>query len=213
MLDRLDAPDTIHVAQIIQLLAWDEVLEPARRALERAAAAHVGLLVDNLLNPDTDFAIRRRIPRVLDTVQSQRAVNGLVCGLDDARFEVRYQCSHALDRTIQRSPGLAVDRDRILAVVARELSVDPSVWHAYRLLDRPDTDPLIRAAAHAGGEFLEHVFLLLATILPRDEILVAMRGVDSADPLVRSLAFEYLESVLPPSIRDPLWTMKDRIKN
>jgi AAA family ATP:ADP antiporter len=212
-LDRLDTPDTLHVAQIVQLLAWDEVLEPARRALERSAASHVGLLIDNLVNPDNDFAVRRRIPRVLSTVTSERAVSGLVCGLDDARFEVRYQCSHALDRLIRRSPHLTVDRDRIFAVVARELSVDPSVWHAYRLLDRPDTDPAIRAAARAGGEFLEHVFLLLATVLPRDEILVAMRGVDSADPLVRSLAFEYLESVLPAPIRDALWAMKDRINN
>ncbi len=210
-LDRLAAPDTIHVVQAIQLLAWDDVLEAARRMIERSAESHTGLLVDNLVNTDNDFAIRRRIPRLLGALSSQRALDGLVCGLDDARFEVRYQCSHAIDRVLRRSPRLAIDRNRILAVVERELSVDPAVWHAYRLLDRPETDPAIGAAVHACSDFLQHVFVLLAAVWPREEILVAMRGVGSADPLVKSLAFEYLERVLPPSVRGPLWAMLDRV--
>ena len=41
-----------------------------------------------MLDPDTDFAIRRRIPRILGAVASERALSGLVRGLDDARFEV-----------------------------------------------------------------------------------------------------------------------------
>lgn len=209
-LRRLDAPDTIHVAQVIQLLAWDEVLDEARHVLERSAGRHVGLLVDELLNPDNDFAIRRRIPRVLGAVASPRALSGLLSGLDDKRFEVRFECSHAIDRILRRAAGLTIDRDRILAVVERELSVEPSVWRAYRLLDRPETGPAVDAAVQACSDrSLEHVFLLLAAVLPREEMLVAMRGVDSADPLLRSLALEYLESVLPASIRSRLWTILD----
>ena len=96
-LRRLDAPETLQVAQVVQLLAWDEVLDMARRVLERSAGAHVGLLIDELVNPDNDFAIRRRIPRVLGTLSSPRALTGLLAGLDDSRFEVRYQCSQAIE--------------------------------------------------------------------------------------------------------------------
>lgn len=206
----LDAPDSIQVAQVVQLLAWDDVLDAARRVLERCAGAHVGLLVDELVNQSTDFAIRRRIPRVLGTLTSQRALDGLVCGLDDPRFEVRYQCTRAMDRLLRRDPTLAVDRDRILASVDRELSVEPTVWRAYRLLDRPDDDPAADPAVHAVSDrSLEHAFTLLATVLPREEMLVAMRGVESPDPLLRSLALEYLESVLPGEIRAKLWTILD----
>lgn len=209
-LRRLDAPDTIHVSQIVQLLAWDEVLDAARRALERCAEGHVGLLSDELVNPETDFAIRRRIPRVLGTVTSPRALACLLTGLDDNRFEVRYQCSQAIDRILRRAPELTVDRGRVLAVVERELSVDPSVWRAYRLLDRPEADPPAEATAHElRDRCLEHVFVLLASVFPREEMLVAMRGIDSADPLLKGLALEYLESVLPAAIRTRLWAILD----
>ncbi len=209
-LGRLKSPDATHVTQIVQLLAWDEVLDPARRVLERCAQAHVGLLTDELLNPENDFALRRRIPRVLGTLSSPRALSGLLSGLDDVRFEVRYQCSQAIDRIQRRAPNLAVDRDRVLAVVERELSVEPSVWHAYRLLDRSAAEPPPDRAAHAWRDrSLEHVFLLLATVYPREEMLVAMRAVDSTDPVLKGLAIEYLESVLPQSIRTRLSEILD----
>lgn len=208
-LRRVDPADTIQVAQVIQLLAWDEVLDAARRVLERCAAAHVGLLGDELMNPANDFAIRRRIPRVLGTVSSPRALSCLISGLDDSRFEVRYQCSQAIDRILRHTPALKIDRDRILAVVDRELSVEPSVWHAYRLLDRPDAEPAAEVPHAWRDRSLEHVFMLLASIFPREEMLVAMRGVESADPILKSLALEYLESVLPASIRTRLWQILD----
>src|SRR5262245_25477453 len=58
-LDQLAEPDRMHVAQVIELLAWDDLVGSARRALERMAPAHVGLLTDALLDPNTDFAVRR----------------------------------------------------------------------------------------------------------------------------------------------------------
>jgi hypothetical protein len=90
--------DRIHVAQIIDLLAWDDVLASARTALERLATSHCGMLIDALLEPSTDFAIRRRLPRILATCPTPRALDGVVRGLDDSRFEVRYHCSRAIDR-------------------------------------------------------------------------------------------------------------------
>jgi hypothetical protein len=207
-LRNLDDPEAIHIAQIVQLLAWDDVLDAARTTLERHADRHVGLLIDALLDHNTDFAIRRRIPRILGTLRSRRALDGVVCGLDDPRFEVRYQAGRAIDRMIRREPTLSVERDRILQVVERELSVEPTVWRAYRLLDRADAEE--DETTHARTDrSLEHAFLLLATVLPREEMLVALQGVDSSDVVLRGLALEYLESVLPHSIRTKLWAILD----
>ena len=113
----------MQIAQVVQLLAWDDVVGMARPVLEAHAAAHVGLLVDELLDARTDFAIRRRLPRILATAPTQRALNGLVRGLDDQRFEVRYQCSRAIDRLLTKNDALRVDERSILSVIERELSV------------------------------------------------------------------------------------------
>jgi AAA family ATP:ADP antiporter len=205
-LRRLSNPDVLHVAQVIQLLAWDDMVTSARKLLEKVAPSHVGLLVDELLNPDADFAIRRRIPRILGTLSSDRALDGLIRGLDDSRFEVRYQCSRAIDRVLRKTDGLAVDRGRILNVVERELSVPAQVWHGHRLIDRVERDDETATESQSDRpeQNLEHIFSLLAAVLPREPLQVAFRGIGSENPGLRALAFEYLDSVLPAAVRSKL---------
>ena len=200
--------DALVLAQVVDLLAWDDVVAGARAVLESAAPAHTGLLTDALLNPDTDFAIRRRIPRVLGTVPTQRALNGLLNGLDDTRFEVRYQCARAIERLTSKHPEFPVSRDRIFAVVERELSVPVQVWRGHRLIDRDESDD-----APAGGDDpevsvttrsrrgTEHIYSLLATVLPREPLTVAFSGLRSDDRALRSVALEYFDSVLPAGVR------------
>ena len=208
-LKRLTQPDRAQIAQVIELLAWDDVVASARTVLERAAAIHVGLLADVLLDPDTDFAIRRRIPRILGMVPLQRALDALLLGLDDARFEVRYQCGRAVDRLLRKDDAeLGINRVRMLSVVERELSLPPSVWHGLRLIDGldPETEPDDESGAFVTAQRnLEHVFTLLGTVLPRDAVRVAFRGVQSTDPGLRGLALEYLDGVLPASMAAKLW--------
>ena len=211
-LHALTKPDRTQVAQVIDLLAWDDVVASARPLLERVAASHVGLLVDVLLDPATDFAVRRRIPRILGTLTSSRALDGLVRGLDDARFEVRYQCSRAIDRMLARDNTLTVDGDQMLAHVERELSVPLQVWQGHRLIDQPDRDEDPAAPddpTDLRHRNLEHVFSLLATVLPREPLQVALRGIRSPNHGLRGLALEYLESVLPPPILARLWQVVD----
>jgi hypothetical protein len=205
--------EAIHVAQALQLLAWDDVTPHVRRALEHNAERHVGLLIDGLLDGATDFAIRRRIPRVLISVPSQRTLDGLALALSDARFEVRYQCGRAMDRILVAEPSLRVDQVRIFQVVERELSVARPVWNGHRLLDQfESSDAVMFLDEHLrdrANRSLEHVFSLLVTVLPREPIKVAFRVVHSEDPMLRGLALEYLTGVLPETVRVRLWEILD----
>src|SRR4029079_14082606 len=79
------------VPHAITLLAWDHVADHAPFALRKVAEEHVGQLVDALLDPNQDFAIRRRLARVFSVCVSQRAASGLMFGLEDPRFDVRFQ--------------------------------------------------------------------------------------------------------------------------
>lgn len=208
-LGALVRPDAMLTSQVIQLLAWDDVALAARRVLERAAATHSGMLVDALLDPDTDFAIRRRIPHVLGSLASDRALDGLVRGLEDARFEVRYRCGRAIDRMLSSGSGATVAADRILAAVDRELSVSPAVWRGYQLIDRLDSDESAGGPARQAERNLEHVITLLSAVLPREPLQVAFRGMQSSEPGLRALAVEYLDGVLPPDIRSKLWALME----
>jgi ATP:ADP antiporter, AAA family len=209
-LARLTRPDRAQVAQVIELLAWDDLVGSARHVLERVAPAHVGMLTDVLIDASTDFAVRRRIPRILGAIGSDRALDGLVRGLDDSRFEVRYQCGRAIDRLLRKDPSLPVDTAHMFTVVERELSVPLQVWQGHRLIDHPERDEMgSDDPTDLRHRNLEHVFSLLATVLPREPLQVALRGIRSSNPGLRGLALEYLESVLPPPILARLWQVVD----
>ena len=141
--------------------------------INRAATAW---LIRRFIDPDADFAIRRRVPRILGTLSDPRALEGLVSGLDDTRFEVRYQCSRAIRRLLTKYPSRSVDSARILAVVERELSVPPQVWHGHRLLDSVELEDDSMAEPDSAQEQrnLEHVFSLLSTVLPPEPLSVAL---------------------------------------
>jgi ATP:ADP antiporter, AAA family len=197
------------VPHVIPLLAWDPVAEDAIRALSVVAPSHVGTLSDALLDPYEEFAVRRRIPRVMSVCRTQRAADSLLLGLADTRFEVRVQCGRALTAIVAKQPAIHIDHARIFDVVLREVAVGRPVWESRRLLDRLDddesggfVDEFVRGRANQS---LAHVFTTLSLVLPAAPLQIALRGLHADDPNLRGTALEYLETILPPVIRDPLW--------
>ena len=98
------------IPHVIPLLAWDPVAEDAVRALRRVAEEHVGELTDALIDPNQPFAVRRRLARVFSVCVSQRAVDGLLLGLEDLRFEVRFQCGRSLAAVTAKNGLIRVNR-------------------------------------------------------------------------------------------------------
>ncbi len=199
-------------AQLVSLLGWDEVSDAVRQVLLQDPCPMAGLLVDHLVNQDEVlFGIRRRIPRILAHCDSQLAIQGLLAGLSDIRFEVRFQCSRALDSLAQRKPDLNVLPGPVFAAVERELQVGRPIRESRRLLDRRDgSDPttfLDEILRERADQTLEHIFSLFAAVLPRDPVKIAFRALHTEDKALRGLAIEYLDSVLPPQVRDGLWAM------
>jgi ATP:ADP antiporter, AAA family len=185
--------DATLAAHVITLLAWDEVAEGAVTALQKTAPSIIGQLVDGLLDPLQEFAVRRRIPRVLSVTDSQRAFDGLVQGLFDHRFEVRFQSGRALAQIQDRATAINADHSLITQAVLRELSVEKGVWESRSLIDAQDHKP--------SNVSSEHVFRLLSLILPKEPLRIAYRGLYSEDERWKGMALEYLETVLPEEVR------------
>ena len=115
---------------VIPLLAWDPVAHEAVVALRRVADEHIGQLTDALVDQTQPFAVRRRLARVLSACTAQRAVDGLLLGLDDSRFEVRFECARSLAAIVEKHPDSRLERDHLLAVVRREVGVSRHVWES-----------------------------------------------------------------------------------
>jgi hypothetical protein len=199
-------------AQVISLLAWDEVTGWASRTLAKAAPSITGQLIDRMLDPEEDFAIRRRIPRVLATSATQRSHDGLMAALDDKRFEVRFQSAYALARIHERLPSLSVEPARVYAAVMKETQVDKTLWDDRVLIDQPASDApgLVDDAVRARtSRRTEYVFTLLALVVPRAPLQIAFKGLLTDDAVLRGTGLEYLESVLPKEIWNRLQPLLD----
>lgn len=204
-----DGPLTADLIEpAIGLLAWDGVAGEALLALREAAIEHTPVLVRHLLDPNEDFAIRRRLISVIADLPQAGAVEGLVGALDDQRFEVRYRAGRALQRLAGRSPGVTIDRERVMMIVLREVTVERTVWESRQLLDSADDDlaaPVANVVRDRADRSLEHVFALLSLVLPLQMIELAFQALHTDNPYLRGTALEYLETVLPDGIRQRLW--------
>ena len=197
--------DPVLASLVISLLAWNEVSDDAVKALSRIAPKIVGELTDALVDRERDFAIRRCIPRVLVACESKRGVEGLMIGLEDRRFEVRYQSAAGLARIHRRRRELEIGPDRVREAILRELEVDKLGWQSRRLVDSGDSAEVDQLLEDRATLSLEHVFRMLSLFLEREPLQIARRGLRTDDLQLRGTALEYLESVLPPRIRERLW--------
>jgi AAA family ATP:ADP antiporter len=214
VLRRQDGLTAALIPHAIPLLAWSAVSADAVFALRKVAEDRVGQLVDALIDPNQDFSVRRRLARVFSVCVSQRAADGLLLGLEDVRFDVRCQSGRSLAAIVDKNPRVEISRERIFAVVAREVTVGRPVWESRRLLDDADArdhetalDGFVRDRA---GESLAHVFTLLSLVLPREPLQMAFRGLQTDDEQLQGTALEYLEGVLPAAIRQRLWPFLER---
>jgi ATP:ADP antiporter, AAA family len=198
------------IESVIDLLAWDAVAADAMRLLSSLPPDTTGTLLRHLLDPQEDFAIRRRLVGVLAGRHTVESFEGLFAALADLRFEVRYRAGLALSRMAEDIPGLQMDPERVYAVVLREMAVERTVWESRQLIDAtpdvasPMETELIRDRVSRS---LEHLFNLLSLVLPRATLRLAFHALYTGDPHLRGTALEYLETVLPEAVWRKLWPL------
>ncbi len=199
------------VASAILLLAHQDFHQAAVTGLAAIASSITGQLVDSLLDPSLDFVIRRRIPRALRNCSTQRAADGLLLGLGDERFEVRYECGRALVKVTSVQADLTIPREKVFEAIQRELQAgkrllsgmtshfdeDPHGDEQHALVDSLMRDRVDRT--------LEHVFTILSLNLEREPLRMAFRALHHQNTAFRGTALEYLDTVLPAEIRHIVW--------
>lgn len=178
-------PDARLASLVILLLERPDVQADARAALEKLAPRITGQLVDVLLDDRAAPMVRRTIARILARSPTQRATDGLVLALADDSRSLRVACGEALASIAEAAPSVALPRNAVLAAATRAAEFD--------------------AGAPNADQHLGHVFGLLSLVLEREPLRLAQRALASSDPRLRGTGLEYLQNVLPKSIRDVLW--------
>lgn len=200
--------DTQLAAFLMPLLGDDDVAEDARMELRWLVPRIIGQITDALLDPAMALRVRQRLPGVLEVCHNPRSIDGLLQGLDDYEFNVRYSCARALARMRSRNPDLVIRRENVIEAVRREVDVETAVWEKRLLVidtNLPVDGPMPAPNLPKTNRSLEHVFTMLSLWLDADALQLAFHAVYSRDRNLRGTALEYLENVLPEEIRLNLW--------
>lgn len=195
----------------LMLLAHRDLHLPALTALRSVAVAATGQLVDALITPQMDFAVRRRIPRVLAAAATQRAADGLLLGITDERFEVRYECARALSTITNANREIVIPRETVIEAILREVDtkvLENITTELEDVANEEESSPLVDALLRDRVDrSLEHVFTILSLHLEREPLRLAFRALYHEDIKYRGTALEYLDTVLPREIHDAVWPL------
>lgn len=185
---------------VIPLLGDRAMARIAMGLLQKHGKGREGVLIDGLLDDSHSEVVRRRIPRILRTVGTRRAAEGLLSGVEDKSFAVRYYSAQALFRLVEKHRELAPDRERIFAAVGREAEVPREEWERQLAADEGDSLAARHPAQRRPAARLEYVFMLLSTVLDAEPLELCLKAVVSGDVTLRGTALEYLENVLPARV-------------
>ena len=177
--------EPVIVAQMIDLLARDDVAKSANEALRAYLPMASGQLADRLADTATDPKIRRRIPRLLASSSNPLAWDALFRQLSGGEFEIRYRCGRALAEVAERHPEFRPPTDAVFLAVQRELA----------------SHSIAAASGEAARQRMSHMANLLGLVLPPQSVHLAFRALQTSDAKLRATAIEYLDSVLPLGLR------------
>jgi hypothetical protein len=168
-------------AFVIPLLAVAGLGRDAVDALRRMGRPAIALMGEVMSLTDASIIVRRRIPHVLRKLRGEQVIDVLTRALYADEFVVRSRAALALREVLTASGAVHPDPEHVVDLVLRELGTNPLS------LDSSD-----------------HVFNLLVIGTGRDSLELVRQGVRSHDQKLRGTALEYLDSLLPESLRRPM---------
>lgn len=192
------------VGFLIPLLDQDDIRRDIVHALRKVANRVEGQLIDGLLDSAQSIGVRRRLPSILIACQTQRCAFGLIEGLKDDDFSLRYLCGRAL-RCIGAENGALLPRRRtVFELASSELDVPRAVWNG-RILEEEADRAMSHWASHVRFEpAVEHLVALLGMALDPEPLVLSFQAFRQNDQMLRGTALEYLENVMPKSVFDKL---------
>ncbi|MBU0971948.1 MAG: hypothetical protein KKC20_14930 [Proteobacteria bacterium] len=189
--------------------------EAAANALANYGPLILDFLSEGLSNNYMAYPIRKHLPAVIASFETQKAVDILSRHLRQQDLGLRYEVIRAMNKLRLKSNTLLFDKAGIVSRIKKETR---EYWEMLLILyAQKQIDPigannvpgistareqLINALETGLDESLERVFRLLGLKYPPVEIFNAYKGLYSNDSETRLNAIEFLDNVLDINLKN-----------
>ena len=225
----LGAVDGLFLPGLLSRLGHRHLKHAARETLVAYGEAGIPALRYALENPHEHVWVRRHVPSTLALLPHQAAMDALVGSLDTPDGFLRYKIIAAIERLRRNHPALAVPHAAIEMLLMKESrrycnvltlgnnlvrhapAPDGAGLERTRGVERRDLDRAAGPAPHdsllerALRELLERsldrIYRLLGILHEVGDVAAARNAIECDDPRRRARALEYLDNVLPGTVR------------
>ena len=202
------------IGDLLDRLAEPALNETIITALAAFGDGVAGTLRDYLTDESMRADVRREIPKVLEAIGSRAAQAVLVESVLDRDVVLRYHTISALNRLGQAHPNRQTDRKLIESVLAAEIM---GHYRSYQVLgtlggalQESAANPIEHGLTESMEKEAERIFRLLKILYPQYDMHSAYVSLQSSDPIVHDNAVEFMDSVLPPEVRQVIIPLFDR---
>ena len=158
--------------------------------------------------------VRRRVPRVLRKIGTQRAVDVLLKGIALTDLNVRTAALKGLNRLREDAPGLDFDGRFLTAQILSEaryyFELSAALAPFRGIGDgRPAVRLLVRSIQERLAGSLERLFRMLGLQYPPKEIYSVYRAIAHREHEAAAAALEFLDNTLDPALKRTLLPILD----
>ncbi|MBX3305385.1 MAG: hypothetical protein KF751_04955 [Nitrospira sp.] len=165
-------------------------------------------------DPEQPVELRRRLPKVVGTIGGSEAVTWLMRRLDEPDRVARYHLVKALNKLKARDASLLFDPQLIerhlLLEIREQHHLQTMQQYSFPSAPTPGSRLFKQVVEERRADNLKLLFRLLGLLFPIKDIHDTYYGVTSDDPRVRDHAVEFLDSLLPETVKQTLIPLIDR---
>ncbi len=208
------------VAPLIAKMADAGVKKAVRVALANYGNRVLPVLEEKLADPGTDLRIRKNIPHVLRSIETQECWESLVENMEHTNTAIRHEVVKSLNKILESSPGWQVGRERIQTALVKEVRDyywKLSIFYVYarkqqlRIDVREVDDILYVALQEKLAENLDRIFRTIGLIYPKNDVQNLYYFFVEGNADERANALEYLDNLLPNDLMVLLLPILDDI--
>ncbi len=165
-------------------------------------------------DPGRPVELRRRLPKVVGAIGGAEAVAWLMRRLDEQDRIARYHLVKALNKLRVRDASLLFDlqliEPRLLIEIREQHHLQTMQQHSFPSDPTPGSRLFKQVVEERRADNLKLIFRLLGLLFPIKDIHDTYYGVTSDDLRVRDHAVEFLDSLLPETLKRTLIPLIDR---
>ena len=211
---KVGAADFIFIPTFISLLHHPKLKSSAREFLVGYGEPALAILNHFLRDPEEDPWVRRQIPATMSRIPCQKSMDLLLSALEEKDGQLRFNVLAALERLHRLYPELVFRREPIESLLAEESARGAghgSLFHILFEESRLARDGLLPLVlTEKIRRETDRTFRLLGLLYPWKDIAAVHYAVERGDARSRAAAIEYLDNLLPGTLRKKLMPLLEQ---